>query len=251
MAKISLAFSAAIVSVKAKRGDKSSGSFILSQLVWRRYSKSGNMVKILTSVFFSSETMLEKCGEGGQTYKWQVVYTDFFRYAPWAVASFFIVWASSCNPLLRRTGSRGRCWAAIRLSRHPVPSGHALRREADGLDSEGQHGQRSVPLRQTHEPQKGPYPICVSRNGKVRHRCAESVKLRPRCSWQGYFRSVGSDVGEESTESNNWCKLGSVNNVHTCLLCVCLCKWRTLSNIVAARGVVLKREVRKRRSHTK
>jgi len=27
------------------------------------------MVKILTSVFFSSETMLEKCGEGGQTYK--------------------------------------------------------------------------------------------------------------------------------------------------------------------------------------
>ena len=37
-------------------------------------------------------------------------------------ASFFIIWASSCNSLLGRTRSRGRCWAAIRLSRHPEPS---------------------------------------------------------------------------------------------------------------------------------
>ena len=33
------------------------------------------------------------------------------------------------------------------------------------------NGQRSVRLRHTHRPQKGPYPVSVSRNGNVRHRC--------------------------------------------------------------------------------
>jgi len=38
----------------------------------------------------------------------------------------FIVWASSFNPLLGLTRSRGRCWAAKRLSsHHPEPSGRA------------------------------------------------------------------------------------------------------------------------------
>jgi len=52
---------------------------------------------------------------------------------------------NSCfNPLLGRIISRCRCWAAIRLSRHPVPSRHALSAEVDGLDNERQNGQWST-----------------------------------------------------------------------------------------------------------
>jgi len=39
-----------------------------------------------------------------------------------------------------------RWWAAIRLSRHSEPSRHGLRGEVHGLDSVGQHGQRSAGL---------------------------------------------------------------------------------------------------------
>ena len=49
---------------------------------------------------------------------------------------FIIIWA---KPQLSRTRSLARCWAAIRLSHHPEPSGHVLHREVDGLDGEGQH----------------------------------------------------------------------------------------------------------------
>ena len=59
----------------------------------------------------------------------------------------------------------------MRLSRYAELSGHALHWEVDGLDSEGQHGQRSVPLRHTHKAAEGPYPICVSRSGDVQHMC--------------------------------------------------------------------------------
>ena len=38
------------------------------------------------------------------------------------------------KPLLCRTWSRGRCWAAIRLSHRSEPSGHAVHGEVDGLD---------------------------------------------------------------------------------------------------------------------
>jgi len=38
----------------------------------------------------------------------------------------FMVWASSCSPLLGHTRSRDRYWAASRLSHRPEPSGHAL-----------------------------------------------------------------------------------------------------------------------------
>jgi len=50
-----------------------------------------------------------------------------------------------------------RC-AAIRLSCQPEPSAYVLHGKVDGLNSEGQHDQRSVPLGHTHKPQKGPYP---------------------------------------------------------------------------------------------
>jgi len=61
-------------------------------------------------------------------------------------------------PLLGRTGSRGRCWAAIRLSHHPKSSDRAVHGDVDGLDIEGRHGRRFVLLRHIHKPQKGPIP---------------------------------------------------------------------------------------------
>ena len=75
------------------------------------------------------------------------------------------------KPLLGRTRSRGRCWAAIQLSHRPEPSGHAVHGEVDGLDIGGQHGRRLILLRHTHRPQRRPYPICTSRSGNVWHRC--------------------------------------------------------------------------------
>jgi len=45
---------------------------------------------------------------------------------------------------------RGKCWAAIRLSHRPEPSGRAVHREVDGLDIRGRHGRRFVLLRHTH-----------------------------------------------------------------------------------------------------
>ena len=38
------------------------------------------------------------------------------------------------------------------------------------MDIRGQHGRRFV-LRHAHRPHTGPYPICASRSGNVRHRC--------------------------------------------------------------------------------
>ena len=70
---------------------------------------------------------------------------------------FFIVWASYFNPLLGRTRSRNRCWAAIRLSHRPELSDRAVHEEVDGLDIEGRHGRRFVLLRHTHRLQRRPY----------------------------------------------------------------------------------------------
>jgi len=47
-------------------------------------------------------------------------------------------------PLLGRARYRGRCWAAIRLSHHPEPSGRAVHREVNGLDIGGERGRRLV-----------------------------------------------------------------------------------------------------------
>jgi len=38
------------------------------------------------------------------------------------------------KPLLGRTRSQGRCWAAIRLSHRPELSGRAVHGEVDGLE---------------------------------------------------------------------------------------------------------------------
>ena len=106
---------------------------------------------------------------------------------------FFIVWASSCNPLLGL--ARGRCWAAIRLSRHPEASGNAPHREVEGLDNRGQHVRWSVLLRHTHKPQKDHTPF-VQAGAGTSDTGAEAVKPDPRSSWQGHCRRVGADVGE-------------------------------------------------------
>ena len=89
---------------------------------------------------------------------------------PASFVFFFIIWASFYYPLLGSTRSWSRCWAAIRLFRHPEPSDRAVHEGVDGLDIGGQHGRRFVLLRHTHRSQRRPYPICTSRNGKVRHR---------------------------------------------------------------------------------
>jgi len=81
------------------------------------------------------------------------------------------------KPLLGCTRSRGRYWAAIRLSHRPEPSGHAVDGEVDGLDIGGQHGRRFVLLRHTHRPQRKPYLICTTRGGNVRYRCEGVTRL--------------------------------------------------------------------------
>ena len=74
-----------------------------------------------------------------------------------------VISAGSFNPLLGYTRSRGRCWAAIQLSPHPEPSGHAVHGKAGGLDIQGQHGWQLVLLHQTHRPQRGLYPFVQAR----------------------------------------------------------------------------------------
>ena len=80
----------------------------------------------------------------------------------------------------------GRFWAAIRLSHCPEPSGRVVRGEVDGLDSGGRHGRRFV-LRQTHRPQRRPYPICTGRSGNVWHQCGGGW-VGPRLFLEGSFR---------------------------------------------------------------
>jgi len=112
---------------------------------------------------------------------------------------FFIAWASSGNPLLGRTGSRGRCWASIGLSQRPEPSGHAAHEEVDGLDIGGQHGRRFVLLCHTHRPQRGHTPF-VQAGSETSDTGVEAVQPDLRCSWKSHSRSVVADVGDESTK---------------------------------------------------
>ena len=75
---------------------------------------------------------------------------------------FFFRLSEFFYPLLGRARFRGRCWAAIRLSHRPEPSGSAV----DGWDIGGQHGRRFVLLRHTHRPQRRSYLICVKQERK-------------------------------------------------------------------------------------
>ena len=97
------------------------------------------------------------------------------------------------KPLLDRTRSRGRCWAAIQLSHRPAPSGHAVHGEVDGLDIGGQHSRRFVLLRHTHRPQRRSYPICTSRSGPapVRRRLSRIQALLGRVIPAGWVPVSG------------------------------------------------------------
>ena len=53
---------------------------------------------------------------------------------PHGMKFFFLLSEFFFYPLLGRTRFRGRCWAAIRLSHRPEPSGRAVCGEVDGLD---------------------------------------------------------------------------------------------------------------------
>jgi len=64
------------------------------------------------------------------------------------------------------TKSRGRCWAAIRLSHRPELSDRAVHEEVDGLDIGGKHGRRFVLLRHTYRPQGRPYPVLYKQKRK-------------------------------------------------------------------------------------
>jgi len=100
---------------------------------------------------------------------------------------FFFRLSEFFYPLLGRARFRGRCWAAIRLSHRPEPSGRAVHKKVNGLDTGGRHGRRFVLLRHTHRPQRRPYRICTSRSGNVRHRC-EGGQVGPRLFLGESFR---------------------------------------------------------------
>jgi len=108
---------------------------------------------------------------------------------------FFIFWAGRYCPLLGRNKSRGRCWAAIRLSQRLEPPGHAVHEEFDGLDIGGQHGRRFDLLATLTGRIGGHNPICISRRGNVQQR-------DPRCSCKGHSRRVGAHVRDESVVSS-------------------------------------------------
>jgi len=86
----------------------------------------------------------------------------------------FIVWAGSFNPLLARTKSPGRCYAGIRLLRHPEPLRHLLHGEVNGLDIEGLHGQQSVLLHHTHKATPHLYKHERKRPTPVRRRLSRN-----------------------------------------------------------------------------
>ena len=143
--------------------------------------------------YFSRSTVAFGCIISGS-------YGNLYRPSQF-VLRFDLLLLSFERVLLLSTASppryRGRCWAAIRMSHRPEPSGRAVRGGVDGLDSGGRHGRWFV-LRHTHRPQK--YPICTGRSGNVRHRCGGGW-AGPRLFLGGSFRGVGACVGDENAES--------------------------------------------------
>ena len=125
---------------------------------------------------------------------------DKIRHSPDPVQSKSRPMLISFKPLLGRTRSRGRCWAAIRLSHRSEPSDHVVHGEVDGLDIGGQHGRWFVLLRYIHRAQRRPYPICTSRSGNVRQRCGGGW-AGPRLFLGGSHGGWDADVGVENTES--------------------------------------------------
>ena len=104
-------------------------------------------------------------------------------------------------PLLDRARYRDRCWAAIRLSHRPEPSGRAVHGQVDGLDI-GEHGPWFILLRHTHRPQRRPYPICSLQAGaETSETGAEAVAPDPGSSWEGHSGGMCTSVCNWNAES--------------------------------------------------
>ena len=112
-----------------------------------------------------------------------------------------VVWAIFFNPLLDRTLSRGRCWAAIQLSGHQEPSGRAVHGKLDVLKIRGQYVD-GLFFCATLTCRRSGHTLFVQARAETSDTSAEVVKSKPRCCRKGHSRWVGADVGDESiTES--------------------------------------------------
>ena len=106
------------------------------------------------------------------------------------------------KPLLDRTGSRGRCWAAIQLPRRPEPSGIAVYWEVCGLDIGRQHGRRFF-FWNTNTGRRGGNTLFVQAAAEVQKRLQKAeasdtrtvaIKVDLDSSWKGHSNRVGVGV---------------------------------------------------------
>jgi len=89
---------------------------------------------------------------------------------------FIIAWASCFNLLLGRNRYRGRCWAAIWLSRHPEPSGHARCTP---------WGDRCIrQWRTTYSTASSSAPHWQAAEGNIPHLCKQEPKRPTPVRWR-------------------------------------------------------------------
>ena len=89
-------------------------------------------------------------------------------------------------PLLGRARFRGRCWAAIRLSHRPEPSGRAVHGEVDWtLEDDMVDG---LFFCITLTGRRGGHTPYVQAGAETSDTGAEAVKPDPSSSWEGHFR---------------------------------------------------------------
>ena len=86
--------------------------------------------------------------------------------------------------------SRDRCWAAIRSSHRPEPSGRAVHGVVNWIKIGRQHGRRFVLLRHIHRPRRNLCPFLKARV-ETSGTGAGAVKLDPGCSLGGSHRGCG------------------------------------------------------------
>ena len=98
----------------------------------------------------------------------------------WQFRFFFVVWASSFNPLLGRTRSPDRCWAAIRLPHRPEQSGRAVNEEAMDWTLEDNIAD-GLFLWATLTGRKGGHILFMQAEVETPDTGAEAVKSDPRC----------------------------------------------------------------------
>ena len=98
-----------------------------------------------------------------------------------------------------RARFRGRCWAAIRLSHRPEPSGRAVHGEVDGLDIGGRHGRLFFCATLTGH--RGGHTSFVPAGAETSDTGAEAAKPDPGSSWEGHFGGMCTGIWNWSAES--------------------------------------------------